>query len=53
MRKCPITQQIVSDSGHSTKGLKKAVHTYMQGDEIQRFHLLHILCIYKNRGCTD
>ena len=23
LRKCPITQHIVSDSGHSTKGLKR------------------------------
>ena len=47
LRKCPITQYLVSDNGHSTKKTeKRRYNTYMQSDEIQRFVFVPTFCVF-------
>ncbi len=43
LRKCPITQYIVSDSGHSTKGLKRGGTTRIC--KAVKYNDLH-LCVF-------
>ena len=46
LRKCPITQYIVSDSGHSKRVEKKRYNTYMQSYEIQRLAFVPTFCVF-------
>lgn len=46
MRKYPIIQHIVFDSGYSTKmAERKRYNTHMQNNEIQRFAFIPTFCV--------